>query len=186
MSVTKVEIVNMALRLLGVERINDLTDNNKRAQVMSDLYDLCRREVLCDADWSFARKRQTISPLATTPTFGWDYEFNRPSDCLQILEEYNGEDYQAEGTLIMADVNALSLVFTKNETDTSKFSAGFNVALAHKLAHKACFSLINDKTKEDRLEKSYAEAIANARFQNSKENPPQDPEIESFTFDVRG
>lgn len=186
MSVTKVEIVNLALRLLGVERINDLTDNNKRASVMSDIYDLCRRQVLCDADWSFARKRQTISALATTPAFGWNYEFNRPSDCLNIVQEYNDEPYEAESTLLMADTNALSLIFTMDVTDTSKFSAGFNTALAHKLAHKACFALLNDKTKEDRMAADYAKEVADARFQNSKDNPPMDYEIESFTFDVRG
>lgn len=183
---TKVGIVNMALRLLGVERINDLTDNNKRASVMADIYDICRREVLCDADWSFGRKRQVITALVSTPAFGWNYQFNRPSDCLNIVEEYNQEAYVAEDTLIMADVSSLSLIFTKDVTDTTKFSPGYVMALAHKLAHKGCFALLNDKTKEDRLSVDYDKAIANARFQNSKENPPEDPEIESFGFDVRG
>lgn len=182
MSVTKVELVNMGLRLMGVERINDLTDNNKRAQVMTDLYEIGLRAVLCDADWSFARKRTSISSLVSTPAFGWNYQFNRPSDCLNIVQEYNDEPFEVEDTTILADVATLYLIYTRYIDDPSKFSAGFCTAFAHWLAWKGSFSITGDKTLQDRLEKQYYAEIANARFQNSKDNSPMDPVIEDFTL----
>lgn len=180
MSLSKIEIVNKALHHLGVERINDLTDNNKRAKVMTDIYDITRKAVLEDHIWPFCKKRAELSALVTTPDFGYEYEFNVPSDFLTGVEEVNGYVYVQEGSKFLSDSDTLQLIYIYDNQDVAKFSPGFVEAFALRLAHDACYSITQSKELMSDLWAKYKDELANARYRQDRGQSPSDPVIDSW------
>lgn len=180
MSVSKVEIVNKALHHLGVERINSLDDNNKRAKVMKDIYDITRKTVLEDHIWPFAKKRVELSPLVATPAFGFKYQFNVPSDFLTGVKEENGYEYFQEGSVFVSDSNVLQLTYIWDLQDVAKFSPGFVEALALRLAHDSCYSITQSKSHMDGLAGRYGTELANARYRQDRGQTPIDPVVDAW------
>jgi len=65
---TELELANMALHLVGAEKIDALSDNTKRAILMNDLMSPIRKEVLELGKWTFARKRVKLGGRTTAVT----------------------------------------------------------------------------------------------------------------------
>lgn len=66
---TKIQICNQALRLLGVERITSTElagETNEAARVLNDVYDAIQDESLAAHPWNFAIKRATLTALGGT------------------------------------------------------------------------------------------------------------------------
>lgn len=64
MAQTDVDICNSALDELGLEPIQSLDENNKRAKLCKRNYPLIRRKMLRAHPWNFARKRTTLEAEA--------------------------------------------------------------------------------------------------------------------------
>ncbi len=180
MSVSKIDIINKALHHLGCERINAITDQNKRARVMSDIYEITRRSALEDHFWKCARKRVELAALVTEPLFEYTYQFTKPSDCIKIEKEFDGNPYIVEGGKILANANALKIIYIWNLEDASLFSPGLCEALASKLARDACYSLIQSSERYNFLDRLYEGHLAMARANSDNQQPPEDIEISDF------
>ena len=85
LTTTETSICNSALIKIGADRINSMTETNRRAQLCNEQYSKVRDEVLRSHPWNFAITRAEFSQLTTTPSFGYNYEYSIPSDCLRIL-----------------------------------------------------------------------------------------------------
>ena len=85
MTVSKVEICNYALQLIGDESIISLSDGTVQAQQCNLRYDSARRTVLEMAFWNFAIRRVELAQIAETPAFDFSYYFALPSDLLRIV-----------------------------------------------------------------------------------------------------
>lgn len=85
MTVSKVEICNYALQLIGDESILSLDDATVPAQQCNLRYDSARRTVLEMAFWNFAIKRVELARLTETPPFDFSYYFALPSDLLRVV-----------------------------------------------------------------------------------------------------
>ena len=180
MAFTKTDIVNKALHHLGCEKITSLTDQNKRAKLMSDIYDITRESCLEDHFWGFAKKRVTLTPLVQAPEFEWAYQFNIPSDCLKIWKELNNEPYTIEGKKVLSNTNSLQIIYISNISDSSIFSLSFVECLSLKLARDACYSLIQSNERHAFLEKLYREQLVFAMSNIDRQENPTDPEIDDF------
>mgnify|MGYP002641322725 CR=1 FL=1 len=141
MSVTKTDIVNAALIRLGANRVNSIDDNNPRARIMKDLYEIIRKRILEEHRWSFATGRSELTKSGTTPDFGYTYYYVLPSDYLYIQSDANGYLYEIEGSLLLSNENLVQVKYTKDETSPSKFSANFVKAFFLELAMEACYAI---------------------------------------------
>jgi hypothetical protein len=68
---TKLQICNLSLRLLGVARIttaNLTAEDNEQARAINDVYDNVLNEVLKSHPWNFALKRANLTELGGTIT----------------------------------------------------------------------------------------------------------------------
>jgi len=61
-----VDIVNRALQILELPRVNSLNDSNPSAQECLFLYDKLRRAMLRRHVWTFATRRVALRPIAST------------------------------------------------------------------------------------------------------------------------
>lgn len=85
--VTKTEIANRALRLLGNYRIENMdTESGAEAQIARDVFDECRRYVLTSHEWRFAIIGKGLARAAFAPATRYGYAYPLPTDYLRIVE----------------------------------------------------------------------------------------------------
>ena len=142
---TPIDIVNMALRRIGADRISAFEDAQEEARATRDIYDEIRREVLNAHNWNFAIKRAQLSSVATAPAFGWDYAYELPHDLVRIVSvhSHNDDDSSVEYRLEFQDGSDRVLVTNSNQIfiryvfdneDVNVWSAAFRNVMGWRLA----------------------------------------------------
>jgi hypothetical protein len=197
---TDVQIVNLALHHLGVERISSLDEDSKRAKLMKDLYELTLNEVLRSATWGFAMKRAKLDKLSTAPAFEYSAQFNLPVDYLKLHEvtEFDPSrgtgqkhpyvnwdepyrlQYKIEGTRILASADTLYVRYIAKVTDVGTFSPDFIECLSRTLASKACFSLTQDRNLRSALMEEAEFWRRTASANDAQESSPDEHDISAF------
>src|ERR1700692_3849259 len=81
-----VDIVNVALTLLGQQRITTLNDNVKAARSALAIYEIERDNELRSHLWNFAVKRINLPALTTPPVFGYFAAYQLPDDCIRVIQ----------------------------------------------------------------------------------------------------
>ena len=196
------DIANAACRRLGVQRISSIDDENKRAEVLKDLYPLVRDELLDAGFWNFAMRRAQLSKLSQGPDFGWTNAFSLPTNYLRMyrvssskfkggsghLPEFfatsfaNNPAFVIEGNQLLTDLSGVYCVYTSKVTDSSLFSRGFVKALYLKLAAEAAYSLTQDRNLTNDLTQEARTWLEDIRSRDSmSDNDPDDqPEFSSL------
>ncbi len=142
---SKVDICNLALSHFGQDAniaSIDPPDGSVEADHCARFYPIALREMLEAFDWTFARKRATLAEL-TNDREDFAYKYALPADCViarRVLPDgysddlTDGADYQIEGSFLYTDEANATLVYTRNLTDTTKFSGLFVAGFSMKLA----------------------------------------------------
>jgi len=197
---TDVQIVNLALHHLGVERISSLDEDSKRAKLMKDLYELTLNEVLRSATWGFAMKRAKLEKLSSAPAFGYSSQFDLPNDYLKLHEvtefdpsrgtgqkhPYTNWDepyrleYKIEDGRILASADTLYIRYIFKAFKVDMFSPDFVECLSRTLASKACFSLTQDRNLRAALMEEAEFWRRTASANDAQESSPDDYEISAF------
>ena len=184
-----VEIVNLALSWIGQNPINALTDNQNEAIVMNANYNLSRDKVLGDYPWSFAIRREILSPVATPPAFGFAQRFLIPSDVVlvhrvqrpqnigatlfsQVAEATRGAvqaDWVKEGEFILAREEVIHCIFIIRVTNADLYSPSFIHALAARLAADTCLTFTENRKLKEEMEEMYDSKLADARFSDGRQ-----------------
>ena len=181
-STTKLEVANMALSLLGQEPLVTFDANTRNGRTIRLFFEAARVGALEDGGWSFSTKRQVLSPLASSPAFGWVYEFSLPSDFLkeQFVYDTNAEDvdYRVESGKLLTDVNVIKLIYTWDQQDYSEYSAKFIELFAYKLAAKCAYQVTRSRSEEQALLTAYSallvETMSNDSIGDGEDRVKQD------------
>ena len=107
--VSKIDICNQGLVLIGANTIASFTDNTVESKVSNQLYETTLRAMLTKARWRFATKQAQLTKLATNPLDKWDSAYQIPNDAILIhtltvsdnvivFDRYNEELYTNTGT----------------------------------------------------------------------------------------
>lgn len=91
---TKLDLFNDALDMVGQKPIDSVDDVSVRAEVCSRNFDQALGEILRVHEWSFVKQRATLTET-TAPLFGWDHAFTLPADFLTLVK-LNGVDVANE------------------------------------------------------------------------------------------
>lgn len=171
MATSEVEICNLALLLAGADRIDSLSDENQRARICNTLYENEKNNLLYRHPWNFAIRRVELAALSTAPEFGYDYQFQLPSDCLRVLnvDAVNGENYAIEGTVLVSDESTMEIKYLSTAPTVITFSQGFCETLAYRLASKIAFALTQNSSLADSLWKKAEDAENFARSFDAQE-----------------
>jgi len=184
---TQVQIVNLALQRLGCERITLLTDNNKRAKLMTDLYDITLNNVLSSYAWSFSIKEVTLETPADDSggtSFQYAYEYDLPSDHVRVIKEYDDNFYKVIGSKVQTDEGELNLTYISDSTTVTDLPADFVKIFYMTLALDASNSLTQDKALTGQIFNELEAALQTTRFNDSRESSVEEFDIDSY-LDVR-
>lgn len=195
MAQSDVAICNVALSYVGVEREISSLDNpkSKEASLCKLHYDNARKEVLQEpgVNWSFAKRVVTLGLVEEDPTLEWAYSYRYPGSALKarrlislIRPDPNPPPFvlgaDDQGRLLYCDESEPQLEYTKDETDTTKFSASFDDALAWKIGEKIAPALSRLKGAVDRCERKYMIALSIAAALDATEEQVDDPPESEF------
>lgn len=177
MAISKIDICNQALSLVGAQNVVALTDKTREAQQCTLWYDQILRTVLVAHPWNFATSREALARVDPAAR-GEAYSFRYPVNCIKILwvGEEGGTrraDYQVrftpDGQVVSAQSPAVDAVYIRMVTDTNSFSPGFIECLGLRLAVELAGSLSADKQMQGMMFQRYSEALLRARTQDAQE-----------------
>jgi hypothetical protein len=192
-----VEIVNVALTLLGQQRITTLNDNVKAARSALAIYEIERDAELREHIWNFAVKRVLLPALTTPPAFGYFAAYQLPDDNIRVIQAgrwspgtqrwlgvvtSEAADWKIEGKTIVSNqvtgfgtstpLGPLPLRYIARITDPTMFDPGFVEAFGCRLAAKLAEDMTQMGDKRDRANAQYQKAIIAAIRADSIELPP--------------
>lgn len=193
---SSVDIANSALTKLGESRITTLDDNVKAAREINAVFTLRRDKLLRSFNWSFAMERTTLPALVDTPSWGYSYLYQLPTDCLRVvqvddiwnipgLSNYMGgpdnEPFRIVGRRIETDIGApLKIRYIKRVTNTGDYDACFNEVFAYDLAYEVCEAITQSNTKKEAMREGRKQEILEAIRANAIELPPQEMPDDSW------
>lgn len=160
------EICNVGLSKIGEDTILDLSENSRAGRACNLIYNPIRQALLRAHTWNFSVIRVELALLTTTPSYGWQYEFQLPADFLKLLgtswDEYLQVKFKVEGDKIRTDEVTFSITYVSDIEDVNKFDSLFAEALATRLAAELAIILVDDinlkKTMMDEYEHKFGEA----------------------------
>lgn len=185
---SQVEIANRALTKIGDARITSLSDNVEAARVISSAWSALRDAELRSRIWNFSAARTSLPALSTTPSWGFSYQYQLPSDCLRVIQvdEYfpgvsmsnyrtsSEAAYQIEGGKVLTNLSApLKIRYVSRIEDTGAWDAAFVEVFACRLALEICEKLAQSSTKRQLAWDEYKQALGAAVRADAVENPPE-------------
>lgn len=138
------DICNLALDILKEGPIGSIDDDRPTANWLRRNFEQSRDALLEETEWNFATKRVSLPQDADAPSFGWDYSYTLPADCIRVIPlTCDGEDegdpipHSVEGGKILTDASGpLKVRYVYRSTDYARYPATFIDALSARLATK--------------------------------------------------
>lgn len=171
-----VDVANAALTELGQDRITGLDQSVERARCIREIFEEQRDATLADHPWSFAMTRAALSRLASAPAFGWDYQYQLPTDCLIVREIHPEGAYSVEDGKLLSNAEEVSVRYTRRVKDMNRTSAEFRLALAARIGANVAFKLTGSVTEKERMETLYRDRLRSAKGLNAQgSGTPRNP-----------
>ena len=174
-------IINFALHQLGAERVNSLTENNKRARLANDLYSLSRDEVLAEGYWYSALK---IIKLSLHDQKDGLYRYYIPADFIRLRRF--SSDCTVDGEYVYSHSGNLEIQYISNSTSIGRYTASLRRAIGYKLALDMCFSITQSLKLAEGLEQLYQQEIDKGLGYSTVDQGESVVEISSEINEVRG
>jgi hypothetical protein len=170
---TKVEIINKSLTLIGAAPIVNITDDTNNARIMNRVYDLSLRSILSETCWNFATKRKLLATSTTALEWydtGVSTVYARPSDVIRIFGTNDDNAvWREEGDYIISDTAGLGVKYVYYLDTPSKYPASFVDAFVDRLASDAAFMILNNSNIAQKyLEKYEKVSLSKARSENAQ------------------
>lgn len=168
---SKVEIFNSALAKIGVEGVTSPTDNNTRARLCNQIFDICRRDVLRDHPWRFAKKEATLNLSSDSPVLTeYTKIYQLPQDNLRVLKVEDFDiPWEVKQDKIYTTASSCLVEYIYDCEQVGLFDSNFCEALAYRMAMDLAQPLTGSSTLSKDMEGRYKQQLSKARFSNATE-----------------
>jgi len=184
----KLSIYNGALSILGERRLTDLTENREPRYKLDDVWDNnFVKRVLQMGQWQFAQRTVKLdSSPSVTPSFGYQYGFDGPTDWLRTMgvcyDEYFQlpiTRYSREGAWWFCDTDPIYVKYVSDDSqfggDFSLWTHNFTEMAEHYMAYKVGPRLIGLDADETNLMRKWKHWLAEAKAVDAMEDPAKFP-----------
>lgn len=174
-----VGICNSALIKLGATPVMSLNDGSKNANLCNAQFERLRDELLRSHVWNFASARRSLAQLAESPSFGFDYAYQLPSDWLRTVSVHDDDagrgavEYKIEGRRLLSNASGIHLRYIREVTDPNDMDAAFRETLAWKIAADLALPITQSTTTREQMTEGLRRALANARSVDAIEDFPE-------------
>jgi len=191
MAISRTEIVNKALTLVGANPIVSIDDDTQNARVVNRVYEISLKSILSETAWTFAIKRKLLSQVTDTLEWydpGETYIYQRPNECIRIFRANNPNTvWREEGEFIISDTTGLGVAYVYYLNVPSKYPPSFVEAFVDKLCSDIAFMILNSATvAETFLEKYEKVSLSKALAENSQIGTPFYQKDDAWEMAKRG
>lgn len=187
-------ISNMALSHIGQGAIGSLNENSAPGNACKLWYDFCRIQTLAAYDWSFARKRATLTESDEDddpPPDDWGYRYILPTDCVAVRYIVNPAGptadavpfklaQGADGTkTLLCNMEEVDIWYTCDVTSINMFTVFFIDCLSLMMAWRIAFTITGSLDLQNEMGRRFVDTIRVAPAADANENvdqPPRDAE----------
>jgi len=173
MAISKTELINKSLTLLGAAPITSIDDDTNNARIVNRVYETSLRSILSECKWNFATKRALLSVV--TDTMAWTYTgevyvYQKPVDMIRIFGTNDDNAmWREEGDFIISDTSGLGVLYVYYLDNPDKYPAQFIEAFSDKLASDIAYMVLNSATKaKEMYEKYKTVTLPDARSENAQ------------------
>lgn len=178
-ALTRTDVVNLALREIGTDRIEDYTESTPEADVARDVWDQAIRMTLSRHQWKFAMKGAALARSASTPATRYTYIYTLPGDFVRLGSVSSTStmspdliDYVHRDDGIHCDETAVYIEYVYDAPAVGVWPAWF-VDLAVVDLASLMASPLKSTTERERLEQLATKRLAVARSIDSQQGPPR-------------
>ncbi len=185
---SKLSIYNGALSILGERKLASETENREPRYKLDDVWDNDFIDrVLHMGQWNFAKRTVELqaSP-STTPSFGYQYAFDKPADFLRTIAVCHDEymnipitRYSDEASWIFTDSEQIYLAYVSNDdqwgSDLTLWPPNFTEMVEHYLAHKVGPRITGLDINDKQLLRDYKMWLMEAKATDAMESPAAFP-----------
>lgn len=178
---TKIEIINLALGILGCDPVTSLESTEQNAQTMSRFWPLVYGRELRQYDWNFSRKTVALALAPDTvklPPYRFIYVY--PANVLDLLSVGNEAEIRGnEFEIFAASDNSCKYIATDVQNAMAKYISSaeepnlwpfdFAACLIYGLAAMTAWKITGNDKLVSYAEAKYAESVAAARLSNRRE-----------------
>ena len=180
MSFSKTEIFNIALSNLGVSSlIQSSNQNDTRAILLNNYYELARDTVLELHDWNFANTYRSLSLSdSVSPDPNYEFAFVYPTDCLaprsvidsatQKEKKFDIAVLSSGEKIVLTNCNPCLLRYTKRIENETLYPAPFVGALGFYLAYLSAQAIVGSNNKKNINLQDYQLAMKKAILSDSR------------------
>jgi hypothetical protein len=152
-----VSICNNAIIKVGGKLITSLNDATNEAKACRTLYEDVRNAVFREHPWNCVTDRKVLNELEDTPPFGFDHQFQLPTDCLRVLTlnderiplirngmVYPGHDqkrFRIEGRKLLTDETEAKILYISKVDDPNQYDPLLLEAVATRLAAEIAYPI---------------------------------------------
>ncbi len=184
MAVSKLQILNVALNILGVAIPIEISEKkDTRYVLLNNYYELARDYVLKDFDWNFAstfRELSLYNLKNTDDTYlNYEYCYSYPNNCIcardifekggYVLNKFYIHSLDDDRKVILTNVDNAVLRYTRRVEKENFFSVEFSLALAYYLASMTASVLVGSLQKGEVAFQKYSQLIRHAKYLNAQE-----------------
>lgn len=181
---SKLSIYNGALNVLGERRLANLTEDTEARYELDEVWDndLIDR-VLQMGQWNFAaRSVELIYSPSISPTFGYQFGFDKPTDHIRTMkvayDEYFSQpltQYSDEAQWWFADVETIYVQYVSNDaqygSDLTLWPHNFTEMVEHYVAFKVAPRLTGVTLDSTSLEAKWKRWMTEAKATDAMESP---------------
>ncbi|MBR1617475.1 hypothetical protein IJ670_04920 [bacterium] len=181
MSISKAQIFNIALNILGVSMpLENPNSTDNRAILLNNYYELARDYVLKDFDWNFASTTRMLSLSENRNVFSkYKYCYDYPNDCICARDIYSKDIFELEtfsissldngASVILTDCNDAILRYTRRVEKEVFYSSEFSIALCYYLASLTSSVIVGSIQKGELALEKYKNLLKRAKVLNARE-----------------
>ena len=186
----RLSLYNGALRILGERRLSSLTENRSPRRQLDDIWnDSFVDRCLEQGQWNFAmRAIELAASDVVTPTFGYDYAFEMPTDWIKtagvsLSETFDpplvGNGYKEEVGYWLANSTPLYVRYISNDSqyggDLNRWPQSFTEFAKALLAMEAGPVITSSVSRVDRATKLAYQLRLEARSNDAMNEPTAFP-----------
>jgi len=178
---SEVGICNNALVELGEDPILSLTEDSKPARLCNLVYKPMRDDLLRTHFWNFAVKRVELAKTINIPVFGFDNEYQLPSDTIRVVRTEDNHvirsqghhvDFRIEGDKLLSDDDTVKIEYIARIVDPNLFDANFTETLSLKIADKIAYNLSDNNTLIGIVRAKLVDKLKQAKSADGQEGIP--------------
>lgn len=162
MTLSAVQICNLALDELPAKQIVSLTDNTKSAEVCRRHFTQALEELMEMGEWGFATKRERLTAIPNDREGYWSNAYAMPNDLgfpLRVLPfdqaigvfKNTSVEFDVEGSTIWAPMDGVVLEYVTLTPEFAKMRPMFRKALIATLASRLLMPILRDASRKNAL-----------------------------------